>query len=80
MRIYQYPAVINESAASYNPATLANYLYDLVRDFSSFYQNVSILQAGSDELVNYRLQLALAVSRIAKSGMNLLGINMPERM
>ncbi len=80
MRIYQYPSVIHESAVTYNPATLANYLYDLVRDFSSFYQNVSILQAGSQELVNYRLQLALAVSRIAKSGMNLLGINMPERM
>ncbi len=80
LKIYQYPSVIKESAQTYNPAVLANYLYDLVRDFSTFYQNVPILQAGSESAVVYRLQLALAVSGIVKSGMNLLGINMPERM
>jgi arginyl-tRNA synthetase len=80
LRIHQYPQVIADAATGYNPATLANYLYELVRDFSSFYQNMSILQAGTDELVTYRLQLAQAVARIVKSGMSLLGIQVPDRM
>jgi len=80
LKIYQYPEVIQESAETYNPASLANYIFDLVKDFNSFYQNVSILQADTEELKIYRLQLVTVVGKIVKSGLKLLGIDAPDRM
>lgn len=80
LKIYQYTATIDEAAAAYNPAVLANYIFELVKEFSSFYQNVSILNADEQALIDYRIQLVSVVARIVKSGMNLLGIQVPERM
>ena len=80
LKIYQYPEAIQESAETYNPASLANYIFDLVKDFNSFYQNVSILQADTEELKIYRLQLVTVVGKIVKSGLKLLGIDAPDRM
>jgi arginyl-tRNA synthetase len=80
LKIYQYPATIDEAASTYNPAVLANYIFELVKEFSSFYQNVSILNADEQALIDYRIQLVSVVARIVKSGMNLLGIQVPERM
>jgi len=80
LKIYQYPEVIQESAETYNPASLANYIFDLVKDFNSFYQNVSILQADTEELKIYRLQLVTVVGKIVNSGLKLLGIDAPDRM
>lgn len=80
LKIYQYPATIDEAASTYNPAVLANYIFELVKEFSSFYQNVSILNADEQALIDYRIQLVSVVARIVKSGMKLLGIQVPERM
>jgi len=80
LKIYQYPEAIQESAETYNPASLANYIFDLVKDFNSFYQNVSILQADTEELKIYRLQLVTVVGKIVNSGLKLLGIDAPDRM
>lgn len=78
--LQQYPDVIQLAAENYSPALIANYTYDLVKEFNSFYQNVSILAATTDLEKNFRIQLAKAVSEVIKSAFSLLGIQVPERM
>ncbi|MDX6747116.1 arginine--tRNA ligase [Polaribacter sp. PL03] len=75
-----YPETIQQAAANYSPAIIANYTYDLVKEFNSFYQNVSIL--GEDDLDKkiFRVQLAKKVADTIKSAFLLLGISVPERM
>jgi arginyl-tRNA synthetase len=79
-RIHSFPKVIEEAAAEYSPALLANYVFDLVKDFNSFYQNSSILHAENEDLKNYRALLAKQVGGIIESAMGLLGISVPDRM
>jgi arginyl-tRNA synthetase len=78
--MYEYPDVINEAARSYNPSLIANFLYELAKEFNQFYHDHSILNAEQHDRVSLRLLLVEAVSRIIKSGMDLLGIEVPERM
>jgi len=80
LRIYQYPDIIEASATEYNPAILANYIYDLAKDFASFYQNHSILQAETENIKEYRAGLAAATGRVIESGMELMGMTVPNRM
>ncbi len=78
--LMQFPDKINEAAAIYSPAIIANYTYDLVKDFNAFYQNVSILGAPKAELVHFRLVLAELTGRVIKSSCALLGIGVPDQM
>ena len=78
--IENYPEVIQQAAANHSPALIANYTYDLVKEFNSFYQNVSILGEENQEKKILRVQLSKKVSDIIKSAFSLLGINVPERM
>lgn len=80
MKLNEYPSIIDASAKEYNPALLANYLYDLAKDFGTFYQGHSIFKADSSEIRDYRLIISAMVGDILKSGMHLLGITVPERM
>jgi len=80
MRILDFPDVIRNAAQEYNPALLANYLYETAKEFGSFYQNVPILKADTKDQKNYRILLSATVGRILKSGMALLGIRVPDRM
>ncbi|WP_445955056.1 arginine--tRNA ligase [Yeosuana sp.] len=75
-----FPEVIQNAAETHSPALIANYTYDLVKEFNSFYQNVSIL--GADELNEkiFRVQLSKKIALTIKKGFKLLGIHMPERM
>ncbi len=75
-----YPEVIQQAAKSYSPAIVANYTFDLVKEFSSFYQNVSILGEENQDKKVFRVQLAKKVADTIKSAFNLLGIDVPERM
>jgi len=75
-----FPAMVQQAAAQYSPAVIANYTYDLVKEFNSFYQNVPILVADTSEEKNFRIQLAKAVSEVIKTAFSLLGIDVPERM
>ena len=75
-----FPALIQEAAIQYSPALLANYTYDLVKDFNNYYQSTAILTAESDELINFRLGLSLKVGEVIKTAMNLLGAKVPNRM
>ncbi|MFT6998826.1 MAG: arginyl-tRNA synthetase, partial [Cryomorphaceae bacterium] len=79
-KIHSFPKLIEEAAAEYSPAILANYTFDLVKDFNSFYQNSSILHAETEDLKNYRALLAKQVGEIIKKSMALLGIQSPDRM
>lgn len=78
--IENYPEVIQLAAANHSPALVANYTYDLVKEFNSFYQNVSILGEENQDKKILRVQLSKKVSDIIKSAFSLLGINVPERM
>ena len=75
-----FPALIQEAAINYSPALLANYTYDLVKDFNNYYQSTAIFTAESDELINFRLGLSLKVGEVIKTAMNLLGVKVPNRM
>jgi arginyl-tRNA synthetase len=75
-----FPEVIQQAAANYSPALVANYAYDLVKDFNSFYQNVSILGAETTAEIKFRVQLSRAVANTIKNALSLLGITVPERM
>ena len=78
--IGQFPAVVQDAADNYSPALVANYVYDLVKDFNSFYQNVSIL--GEQDLVklDFRVALCRKISEIIAEAFKMLGIQVPERM
>jgi arginyl-tRNA synthetase len=78
--ITQFPEVIQQAAEQYSPALVANYVYDLVKEFNSFYQTVSILGADEQQQVNFRIELAKLVSKVIKKSFNVLGIDVPERM
>ena len=75
-----FPEVIQNAAETHSPALIANYTYDLVKEFNSFYQNVSIL--GADHLNEkiFRVQLSKKVALTIKNAFKLLGIEVPERM
>ncbi|MFC7358514.1 arginine--tRNA ligase [Jejudonia soesokkakensis] len=76
----QFPETIQLAAQNYSPALIANYTYDLVKEFNSFYQNVPIFAADTSEEKNFRIHLSKAVAEVIKSAFDLLGINVPERM
>jgi arginyl-tRNA synthetase len=75
-----FPEVIQNAAAHHSPALIANYTYDLVKEFNSFYQNVSILGADSDTEKIFRVQLSKTIADVIKRAFGLLGIAVPERM
>jgi len=75
-----YPETIQQAAANYSPAVIANYTYDLVKEFNSFYQNVSILGEADLDKKIFRVQLAKKVADTIKTAFLLLGITVPERM
>ena len=78
--ILEFPKVIQESANSYNPALIANYIYELVKEYNSYYQSIPILKANSEDLISFRVLLSKKVADNIKSAMLLLGIDVPERM
>ncbi|MEL0652979.1 arginine--tRNA ligase [Algibacter sp. TI.3.09] len=75
-----FPEVIQSAAEQHSPALIANYTYDLVKEFNSFYQNVSILGADNEVEKQLRVQLSNTVANTIKNAFSLLGIQVPERM
>ncbi|WDF53732.1 arginine--tRNA ligase [Mucilaginibacter sp. KACC 22063] len=76
----QYPQVILQAAKDYSPAVIANYVYELAKAYNKFYHEKSILQAEDEISKKFRLQLSSATAGVIAKGMNLLGIEVPERM
>jgi len=79
-QIQLYPDVIQSAASNYSPALIANYTYELVKEFNSFYQQVSILGETDLDKKIFRVQLSKSVGNTIKSAFQLLGIQVPERM
>ncbi len=78
--IAEFPAVIQKAAAAHSPALVANYVYDLVKEYNSYYQNVPMLSAEDAQVRTFRVQLSDLTGRVIKSAMAVLGIPVPERM
>ncbi|MGB6083329.1 arginine--tRNA ligase [Moheibacter sp.] len=78
--LYNFEEAIQKAAEELSPALIANYVYDLVKLFNSFYQNHSVLKAEEENLKNYRLWLCQWVSYAVSNSLELLGIDSPEKM
>jgi len=78
--LMEFPSTIQEAADNYSPALVANYTYDLVKEYNTYYQSTSILTADSNELINFRLGLSVKVGEVIKVAMGLLGVSVPDRM
>ena len=78
--LMDYPAVVQQAAAQYSPALIANYSYDLVKLFNSFYQNISILGEEDEQKKAFRIHLSREVAKLLMQSMSLLGIQLPEQM
>ena len=75
-----FPAVVRQAGADYSPSTIANNVYELVKAFNQFYHDYSILSAESPEAKTFRVVLAANVAKVVRTGISLLGIEVPERM
>lgn len=75
-----YPAIVKEAGQQYSPAVIANYIYELVKEYNQFYHDYSILKEENSDLRHFRLVLSATVANLVKQGMKLLGIDVPERM
>ena len=78
--LLEFPKTIQEAANSFSPALIANYAYEVVKDFNSYYQSTSILGADSPSIISFRVALSQQTAKVIKSSMSLLGINVPQRM
>lgn len=77
---YDFPAILQESANTYNPAVVANYIYELAKLFNQFYNECSVLKEENTSVKQFRVKLIETTASIIKNGMLCLGINVPERM
>ncbi len=75
-----FPATVQAAGQSYSPALIANYIYDLVKCYNQFYHDCSILKESDEAVRSLRLELSRQTARVVKTGMALLGIEVPERM
>lgn len=79
-QLAEFASIVKQAGDEYSPAVIANYIYDLVKEYNQFYHDHSILKEENSAIRNFRLILSLNVSRTVQKGMQLLGIEVPERM
>ena len=80
VNIYNWPALLEQAAINRSPAMIANYIYDLAKDFNQFYQECSIMKEDDANRREFRLQLADMTAKLLRNASGLLGISMPEKM
>lgn len=78
--LHNFPLTVEEAGREYSPAQIANYTFELCREFNQFYHDHSILKAETKDKVHLRLKLSMLTGRVIKNAMALLGIEVPERM
>jgi arginyl-tRNA synthetase len=78
--LHDFPVVVHEAAENLSPALIANYVYDLAKEFNQFYQEVPVLKEEVLATIAFRLSLSGFVGSVIKTSMNLLGIEVPEKM
>ena len=79
-QLHLYPEVVQQAAKEHSPALIANFTYELVKAYNSFFQNVPIFRADSDDQRAFRVQLSGATGEVIRSAFGLLGIEVPDRM
>jgi arginyl-tRNA synthetase len=80
VKLYNFDAALRQAAAELNPSLIANYTYDLAKEYSQYYHETPILKESEKDLIIFRLQLSNTIGMAVKTGMGLLGIEVPERM
>jgi len=80
IKLYSFNTALNQAALEYSPALIANYVYDLAKEFSQYYHDVPVLKEEQKDLVIFRLRLSKTIGIAIKASMQLLGIDVPERM
>jgi arginyl-tRNA synthetase len=78
--IYNFPKIVNDAAETYNPALIANYVYDLAKEYNQFYHDYSILKEENIAIRDFRLFLSKNTAQVIRTALDLLGIDSPERM
>ena len=78
--VADFAAVVKQAGTDYSPSIIANYTYDLVKEYNQFYHDFTILKEENEALKQFRLVLSESTATIIKTGMKLLGIEVPERM
>ena len=78
--LLEFPTIIQQAAELYSPAFVANYVYELVKTYNTYYQNTPILVGDNEEQIAFRVALSVKVAQVIKTGMNLLGVSVPNRM
>ena len=78
--VADFAAVVKQAGEDYSPSIIANYTYDLVKEYNQFYHDYSILREENAEVRAFRLMLSANVAKVIKTGMGLLGIEVPDRM
>jgi arginyl-tRNA synthetase len=79
-RIADFATVVEEAGKTYSPALIANYTYELAKEFNQFYHDYSILKEENENVKVFRLELSRTVASVIKRAFSLLGIEVPERM
>ena len=75
-----FEGIVQEAGRNFSPALIANYVYELVKEYNQFYHDISILREEISSKRDFRLRLSKMTARVIDSGMGLLGIEVPERM
>ena len=79
-RLQGFEAAVRQAGSDYNPSCIANYCYDLVKEYNQFYHDFSVLHEADESKRLFRIMLSATVAQVVKNGMGLLGIEVPERM
>ena len=79
-RVAEFAAVVRQAGQDYSPSVIANYCYDLTKEYNQFYHDYSVLREENEAKRQFRLVLSANVAKVIRLGMSLLGIEMPERM
>ena len=79
-KLAEFPAVVQQAGKDYSPSSIAKYCYELTKEYNQFYHDFSILREEDAAKRTFRLVLSRNVAKVVRLGMNLLGIEMPERM
>lgn len=79
-QVEQFPAVVKEAGEVYSPALVANFAYDLAKEYNQYYHDFSILKEENAEVRANRILLSSVVAKVLKNAMWILGIEMPQRM
>ena len=79
-RLFEFDDVIEEAGEKRNPSIIANYVYELAKEYNRFYHEVPVLKENNKDKQSFRIQLSVKTADIIKIGLDLLGIDVPEKM